>query len=113
MGKTIPVRIAGEVHDKALEAQNDKYKYMDKGSWFSFLIKKGLEKLQEEKKMINFLSIFDGVALVWLKVALKNNNYRELQPYETDLKELEELLHQYFAKRATVIEAKVIEDKKK
>ena len=41
------IRITKTIYKKALEAKTDEYSYMDTQSWFSFLVKKGLEKIEE------------------------------------------------------------------
>jgi len=46
----IPVRISRDVLDRAMKAKGKNAVHLDKGSWLSLLILKGLEKLKEEAK---------------------------------------------------------------
>jgi len=50
MGKTVVVRISQKIHDNALKLKNEQgINYMDKKSWFSFLVEKGMQKIRDEK----------------------------------------------------------------
>ena len=51
MAETVVIRISKKVHDNALRLKDEqKMNYMDKKGWFSFLIEKGITKLNEEKE---------------------------------------------------------------
>jgi len=43
------VRLSQDVVEKAMREQPEEMKFMDKGSWLSYLVVKGLEKVKEEK----------------------------------------------------------------
>lgn len=50
MPESVVVRISKNIEEKAMTfKKKEDINYMDKKSWLSFLIEKGIEKMQEEK----------------------------------------------------------------
>lgn len=45
---TTTVRISKKIHDEAMKFKEDKMNYANKSSWLSYLIKRGMEKLEED-----------------------------------------------------------------